>query len=44
MIRLTAVLTLFSVYAFTMFFIVAIPEAPDLQTAATLSVDATLTK
>jgi hypothetical protein len=44
MIRLTAVLTLFSVYAFTMFFIVAIPETPDLQTAATLSVDATLTK
>jgi hypothetical protein len=44
MIRLTAALTLFSVYAFTMFFIASIPETPYLQTAATITEDATLTK
>lgn len=45
MIRLTAALTLFSVYAFTMFFIASIPEAPYLQTAATtITEDASLTK
>ncbi|WP_454851667.1 hypothetical protein [Rhizobium binxianense] len=44
MIRLTAVLTLFSVYAFTMFFIAAIPEEPYAQTAATQAVETTVTK